>query len=176
MQDECKSLTAEAVIQLLKLSELPVEGGMFRQTYLAAHHCLVEGDKPGQQDEISAGSAIFYLLQAHTCSQLHRLKYDEMYHFYLGEPVELTLLHPDGRYQQVILGQDLLAGQSVQFLVPANVWQGSRIFTKKNWSMLGTTMSPAYRDEDFEIGRRAELLRQYPEAAEAIHALTSPEA
>jgi predicted cupin superfamily sugar epimerase len=160
------------VIALLDLAPLPIEGGYFRQTYLAGEQaaaaCL-----PGRYTGGRAhGSAIYYLLHGAEFSALHRLCSDEIYHFYLGDPVEMLLLYPDGQHRVVILGQDLEHGQQVQFVVPRDVWQGSRLHTAGGWALLGTTMAPAYHPDDFEVGDRAILLRSYPQAAALIEALT----
>ena len=101
---------------------------------------------------------------------------DEIYHFYLGDPIEMTLLHPDGRVETVVLGQDVLRGQKVQHVVPREVWQGSRLAPGGTYALFGTTMAPGYHHTDYVGGERGALLQQYPEAADAIRRLTRPEA
>ena len=107
-------MTAQQVIDALGLVPLAGEGGMYRQTYASARTL----------DGAAAGTAIYYLLTEHSFSHLHRLTGDEMYHFYLGDAVELCELLPDGAGRVTVLGQDLAAGHAVQHLVPAGVWQG----------------------------------------------------
>jgi predicted cupin superfamily sugar epimerase len=167
-------LTAERVIELLGLEPLPVEGGYYRQTYhateLIGRECLPErysGPRP-------YGSGIYYLLEDQTFSALHRLRSDEIYHFYLGQPVELLLLHPDGRDEVIVLGPDLAAGQRPQAVVPLGVWQGSRLLapTPGAFALMGTTMDPAYDPADFELGERAALIAAFPQRAELIRTLT----
>ena len=169
-------LTAERVIALLGLSPLPEEGGHYAETYrageLIARECLparYTGPRPH-------GSAIYYLLRADTFSALHRLRSDEVYHFYLGQPVEMLLLYPDGRDETLILGADLAAGQRVQAVAPRGVWQGSRLARPTEdgaFALLGTTMAPAYDQADFELGEREPLLAAYPQRVELIRALTA---
>lgn len=170
------TLTAKQVIDLLKLEPLPVEGGYFRQTYLASDSisqaalpARYDGDKP-------FSSAIYYLLQGNDFSALHKLKTDEVYHFYLGDPVEMLLLHPDGTSEVLVLGQAIEARQIVQVAVPRDVWQGSRLLKGGQWALLGTTMAPAFEVSDFELGEREALARLYPERVELIRALTRTEA
>lgn len=161
------SLSAERLIDLLHLEPLPIEGGYFRQTYLANEQ-VTQGNgrvKP-------ASSAIYYLLHGDNFSALHRLQTDELYHFYLGHPVELTLLYPDGSTLHPVLGPDLESGQCLQFLVPAGVWQGSQLVAGGHWGLLGTTMAPAYVQAEFELGQQAELIEQYPTEIERITQLT----
>ena len=163
----------QQLIEKLGLEPLVGEGGLYRQTY-----CSVETLQPGQlpvryKTVHPVGTVIYYLLtdDADSYSMLHRLPTDEIYHFYLGDPVKMLLLHPDGRAEEVILGQDILNGQQVQFVAPAHAWQGSRLKPGGRFALLGTTMAPGYIQEDFEGGRRADLLAQYPGAAAQIERL-----
>lgn len=84
----------------------------------------------------------------------------------------MTLLYPDGSSRQVILGQDILNGQHVQFVAPGGVWQGTRLLPGGRFALAGTTMSPGFTPDDYEGGRREDLLRQYPNERERILALT----
>jgi predicted cupin superfamily sugar epimerase len=84
----------------------------------------------------------------------------------------MLLLYPDGRSQQVILGQEILAGQKVQFVAPAGVWQGSHLRVGGEYALIGTTMAPGFEYEDFTIGERQTLLKAYPSASELIGILT----
>lgn len=155
-------ITAQALIRHLGLSPLPLEGGMVAQTYISRKKI---GEAPN-------ATAIYYLLSGEAFSHFHRLSADEIYHFYLGSPVELTELLPDGRVKTTILGQDVLNGQCVQYVVSAGCWQGSRLVGSEGFALLGTTMCPGYTQEGYEHGEREALLRAYPQAREVIQALT----
>ncbi|MCH8876445.1 MAG: cupin domain-containing protein [Chloroflexi bacterium] len=167
-------MTAEEIIGVLKLRPLPVEGGLYRQTYVASEEIGAEALAIRYGRTKSLCTAIYYLLtdQPQSFSALHRLPTDEVYHFYLGDPVEMLLLHPEGRSEVIVLGQDLLAGQFVQHVVPAGVWMGSRVFEGGQFALLGTTMAPGYDDLDYEGGNAEELERQYPERASLIRQLS----
>ena len=167
-------LTPEQLIELLELEPLPVEGGMFRQTYCSAETIPQAGLPARYRGDKPFATAIYYLLTSDpdSFSALHRLPTDEMYHFYLGDPVELLLLFPDGGSRRIVLGQDLLHGQQVQFVVPRGVWQGSRLVPGGRFALLGTTMAPGFEATDFEGGQREELLARYSNQAELIRALT----
>ena len=158
-----KKITAEELIEKLALEPLFGEGGLFRQTY-------VSGIKTAGGED--AGTAIFYLLRGKSFSHLHRLTGDELYHFYIGDPVELVELLPDGQVKKTVLGSDVPAGQSVQHLVPAGNWQGSRLIEGGEWALLGTTMCPGYTEGCYEHGDAGVLAARYPEAEEEIFALT----
>lgn len=165
-------LTPERLIELLRLVPLPVEGGYFRQTYHADQLVSRTALPDRYTHDKAVASAIYYLLHDDHVSVLHRLLTDEVYHFYLGDPVEMLLLYPDGSHAVQILGPDLEAGHSVQFVAPAGVWQGSRVVDGGRYALLGTTMAPAFDQSDFELGDRAVLIGMYPEAATLITALT----
>jgi predicted cupin superfamily sugar epimerase len=171
-------VTPEQLIEHLNLEELPVEGGFFRRTYLSSE-TVPKQALPGRYPAHKPfGSAIFYLLTADedSFSALHKLPTDEVYHFYLGDPVELVQLHPNGTAERVLLGHDILGGQHVQVVVPRGVWQGSRLRAGGRFALLGTTMAPAFTEDDYVGGDRAELIRQYPHEAELIKLLTRPDA
>ena len=146
-------LGADEVAAILSLVPLPEEGGRWAQTVL-------DGDS----------SAIHYLLADGDFSAMHRLDGQEVYHHYAGAPVALLLLFPDGSAAEVLMGDDLAVGQRPQVVVPAGVWQGSS--TCGEWTLLGTTMAPPYTDEGFELGRRDELLADWPSVAGRIAELT----
>ncbi len=146
-------MTAQDIIRQLELEPLTFEGGYFRQNYRSRERTA---------DGKLMGTAIYYLLTPDTCSRLHKLPADEVYHFYLGDPVELLLLYPDGRGEVVKLGQDIAHGMQVQYVVPAGVWQGSRLAEGGAWGLMGTTMAPGFHDEDFAAGVPEELRGAYP--------------
>ena len=105
----------ESIIKELKLVPLTGEGGMYRYLYAG------EKDAAGREYY----SSIYYLLTEHSFSHMHRLKTDEIYHYYMGDGLELLLLYPDGTSEIKVLGTRLSDGEVPQFRVPAGVWQGS---------------------------------------------------
>jgi len=167
-------LTAEQLIRHLGLEPLPGEGGWFCQTYLAEETIPADALPVRYSAAKPFGTAIYFLLTAEPdCfSALHKLPTDEIYHFYLGDPVEMLLLHPDGRSEHVALGPDVIHGQRVQFVAPRGAWQGSRLIGGGKFALMGTTMAPGFTRWDFALGEREELARAYPVEAELIRALT----
>jgi len=172
-----EKITARALIKALGLEPLPVEGGHFRQTYQAEE--AVSVTVPGRAQPLlkPRATAIFYLLSddPDSFSALHSLPTDEIYHFYLGDPVELLLLKPRGVSEIITLGQDIRNGQQVQFAVPAGIWQGSRLAPGGQFALLGTTMAPGFIEGDYIPGDRATLLQQYPDRRALITSLTRGE-
>jgi predicted cupin superfamily sugar epimerase len=169
-------LTVEQLIAHFGLEPLPVEGGLFRQSYYSTE-VIPQAALPARYAASKPFcGAIFYLLTAapDSFSALHMLPTDEIYHFYLGDPVELLQLYPDGASAQVVLGQDILNGQHVQYVAPRDVWQGARLLPGGRFALLGTTMAPAFTSDDYRGGDREALLRQYPAQAELIRQLIRP--
>ena len=146
---------AAAWVERLGLEPLEHEGGLFRRMHLDEH-----------------SSAIYYLLADPDFSALHALDSVEVYHWYAGDPVRILLLHPDGRAEEVMLGPDHAAGQLPQAVVPAGVMQGSS--SAGAWSLIGTTMSPPFHWEGFELGERADLTARFPAWETRISQLTRP--
>jgi uncharacterized protein len=103
---------------------------------------------------------------------MHRLRTDEIFHFYLGDPVRLFMIPESGEPEAVMLGTALDRGQTVQALVPANAWQGLALEPGGRFALLGTTVSPGFEYADFELGRRETLTRSYPEHRDIIERLT----
>jgi uncharacterized protein len=168
------SLPPEAaeLIALLGLAPHPREGGYFVETYRSDER-VERAALPARYDGGRAlGTAIYYLLTPATISPLHRLASDEILHFYLGDPVEMLLLHPDGSGEGMLLGSDPAAGMWPQGIVPRGVWQGARLRPGGRWALLGTTVAPGFEYADYEDGNRAALLAAYPAHAETVRALT----
>jgi predicted cupin superfamily sugar epimerase len=159
-------LTPEEVIAALGLEPHPLEGGFFRETYRTPHKMH------GQERPLA--TAVYYLITPNTCSAMHRLPGDELFHFYFGDPVQQLHLRPDGSGAVVTLGPDLLTGHRPQVLVPGGVWQGACLAPGGRIALLGTTMTPGFAYPDYQKGRRDELTRQYPEFATLIERLTEP--
>jgi uncharacterized protein len=159
-------MTPDEIKTLLNLQPHFREGGYFRRTYTAPGTVELErGTRP-------YGTAIYYLLEEGAFSEMHRLESDETFHFYLGDPVEMLQLFPDGRSALFTLGRDLEAGQHVQLVVPAGVWQGTRLIGGGKVALLGCTVTPGFDFADYQSASAEELIAQWPQEAERIRALT----
>src|SRR4030042_7028699 len=132
-------MKAEEIIQLLGRKPHPEEGGYFAETYKSEEVFSKKCLPPRYGYKRSFGTAIFYLLTPDTFSQLHRLESDEIFHFYLGDPVTMLQLRPDGDSQLLTLGQDIAAGQRLQVVVPRGTWQGSFLHAGGEFALLGCT-------------------------------------
>ena len=165
-------ISADTVKSLLNLKPHPEEGGYFRETYRSPH-TLSKNILPEEyKDERSLSTAIYYLLTPDTFSALHRLPTDELFHFYLGDPVEMLYLLPDGSGRTITLGQDITKGMQLQGVVKKEVWQGSRLCADGQFALLGTTLSPGFESSDYESGQRERLIADYPQFKNLIRVLT----
>jgi predicted cupin superfamily sugar epimerase len=166
-------MTAEDVKKLLGLRPHPREGGWYVRTYEAAELVAAEAFADGRYAGARrTGTAIYYLLEPETFSEMHRLRSDEVFHFYAGDAVEMLQLKDGGSGEMVVIGNDLSRGQRPQVVVGRGVWQGSRLVKGGRWALLGCTVSPGFEFEDYETGERAELSAGWPEFAVEIAALT----
>jgi predicted cupin superfamily sugar epimerase len=165
-------MDAKTIKALLKLVPLTFEGGYYAETYrsqnVIAPECL-PGNYTGPR---SLGTAIYYLLEPGTFSELHWVASDEIFHFYLGDAVEMLQLWPDGETRQVVIGADLEQGMRPQVVVPRGVWQGARLGAGGKLALLGCTVSPGFEYADYESGRREALMQRYPGQAQMIRELT----
>ena len=165
-------ISADTVKSLLNLKPHPEEGGYFRETYRSPHTLSKNILTEEYKDERSLSTAIYYLLTPDTFSALHRLPTDELFHFYLGDPVEMLHLLPDGSGRIITLGQDITNGMQLQVVVKKGVWQGSRLCTGGQCALLGMTMSPGFESSDYESGQRERLIATYPQFKNLIRLLT----
>lgn len=168
---------AKQLIDHYKMEKIPVEGAWFHVTYGSTEKIAAEALPPRYGSPRTLGGAIYALVTREDFSAMHKLKTDEIWHFHLGDPIELLLLHPDGRDEVVVLGVDVLGGQHPQFTVQAGVWMGARPVkgTAEAYSFFGTTMAPGFDYADFEPGYRDELQKAYPAKRELIAQLTRTE-
>ena len=155
------------IIEHLELEPLPLEGGYFKQTYVTGQSVDL-----GKGYEQPLGTGIYFLLTPTAFSAFHGLMEDEVYHFYLGDAVELYEITPNKDLKKTILGQDIFKGQVVQHVVSKNCCQGSRLIEGGKWALLGTTMAPGFTWQDFELGNREQLISEYPEHKTLILELT----
>jgi uncharacterized protein len=165
-------MTSDELKSILNLVPLSFEGGYYAETYRAddaiSGECL-SGRYNGPR---RLSTAIYYLLEPGTFSELHRVASDEIFHFYLGDPVEMLQLWPDGTTRQLVIGTDLKVGMRPQVVVPRGMWQGSRLLGEGKLALLGCTVSPGFDYADYESGSQELLSRQYPEVRELIRELT----
>jgi predicted cupin superfamily sugar epimerase len=167
------TIMAAELKKTLGLEPHPREGGWFRETWKAEEMIPSEALPAARYSgSRSAGTAIYYLLEPQNFSEMHKLASDEVFHFYLGDPVEMLQLWPDGTGKRVVLGHDIANGQLLQTVVPQGVWQGTRLVSGGNVALLGCTVSPGFDYADYASGKREELVRGWPDWKALIEGLT----
>jgi len=165
-------LTGEKIIGLFKMKPLGDEGGYYVETYRAS-----EKIPPGALPQRYSGprafaTAILYLITDKAFSKLHRVRSDEVFHFYLGDPVIMLQLHPDGSGKIAELGHEITRGQNLQVTVPAGVWQGTLLKEGGRLALLGCTVAPGFESADYESAPIGELLKAYPHYRDLIKRLS----
>jgi predicted cupin superfamily sugar epimerase len=160
-------LTVQQLVDHFGMALLPVESTRFVSTYRSE----ADTDAGGPVGTAMIG---LYSNDPLSCSLFHRLAFDEVWHFYGGDPMRLVLLHPDGSSADVIMGTDVLAGQLVQYVIPAGVWQAGELVAGGRWALFGCTMAPGFTGTCFEGGRISELLAHHPDRAGDISRLGIP--
>ncbi len=164
-------LTAADWISALGLIVHP-EGGFYRETYRSAETIAAAHLPPRFGGPRAYSTAIYFLLPADQISALHRIESDEVWHFYAGSAVTLTLIHPDGKLTEHRLGPGLARDERFQVVVPARCWYGAVVDDRDGWALLGGTVAPGFDFADFELADRATLLAEFPQHRQAILRLT----
>jgi hypothetical protein len=168
-------MTADEVKKILGLMPHPREGGLYIRTYesgeMVSPSAFLDGRYPSSRH---TGTAIYYLLEPGTFSEMHRLRSDEIFHFYAGDAVEMLQLHEGGAGEVIRIGNRLDRDERPQVVVPRGVWQGSRLAPGGGWALLGCTVSPGFEFEDYETETRAALCAGWPGFRQLITVLTRP--
>ena len=160
---------AQQWIQRLQLQPHP-EGGWYRQTYRAPL-TLPHAALPGHAGDRAASTAIYFLLAGDQFSAFHRLRSDEVWHFYAGSELIVHVIE-HGTYSEILLGNDMQAGQQFQAVVPSGCWFGSSLRHPDTYALVGCTVAPGFDFADFEMAKRAELIAHYPQHRAMIERLT----
>lgn len=162
-------MTANELIEKLNLTPLPSEGGYYRESYRSDAD-KIEASKFG----IDAGTkrnvctAIYFLVIPESFSALHKVKSDEIFHFYGGDPAEMIQIYEDGKLERFVLGNRIDQGEVPQVVVRRGVWQALRLKEGGKWALTGTTVAPGFEFEDFELGDRDKLTKQFPQHRDDI--------
>ncbi len=155
-----RELPAEEVCRLLGL-EANQTCGFVRVTYVSGQQ--IDTERP-------LGSALYFLVTPDAPVRLHRIRNDQLYHYYRGDPLELLLLREGGAGEKVTIGPDLAAGQHVQFFIPGGTFHAARVIGERRWFLGGSTEWPGVIPADVELGSVEALTTAYPAVAGDIRA------
>ena len=163
-------ITARELIERYNLQAHP-EGGHYLQTYYSTE-TIPANALPGRFcGDRCFSTAIYFLLAGKQFSAFHRIKSDELWHFYNGVGLHIYVLHPDGRGEVLKLGADLANGYSFQQVVPAGCWFASKPVDENGFSFVGCTVAPGFDFADFELAKKDDLIKQYPQYGDWIEIL-----
>jgi hypothetical protein len=163
--------TARYWIDKLQLAPHP-EGGYYRQTYSSGITIAAEALPRGFAGPRAASTAIYFLIKDQNFSAFHRLRSDELWHFYAGSPLLVLSIDPSGQYSDFLLGSDPDRGQTLQAVIPAGSWFASHVADWKSWALVGCTVAPGFDFADLELAKREELRTRYPQHRVIIERLT----
>ena len=164
-------MTFEDVRKLLDLSP-NATCGYVRVTFVSKHKIAPGGMQAPFAGGRPAGSALYFMLTPEEPVKLHRIRNDQLYHYYLGDPIEVLMLHADGTTERIVVGPDLRGGQRVQLLIPGNTFHTARVIPEgfRTWFLSASTEWPGVEPADVEIGNVEALTKEYPDAAEDLRA------
>lgn len=160
----------DEIIRALGLRPLEAEGGYFAETWRGPEIALPPEAAALAGERRALGTAIYYLITPSSFSALHRLRSDEVFHFYAGDPCQMLLLGPRGEVSHPVLGTNLVDEMRPQVTVPAGWWQGTRLLQPAEgaFALLGTTMAPGFHPDDFELAERQAVRTEYPDQQHLI--------
>lgn len=164
-------LLVKDIVKKLDLQPHP-EGGYYKETYRSEDiiRDTILGNEFNGSRNLCTG--IYYLLESDDFSALHKINQDEMWHFYLGEAIELTMISEAGELSMVTIGNNVSNGEVLQFVVPKRNWFGARLLKANSFALVGCTVSPGFDFNDFKLGEREELLNKFPQHEDIIESLT----
>lgn len=152
-------------IQKLELQEHP-EGGYYREIYRSAE--MITTEYPGRKKKRNYSTSIYFLLDGKQVSKFHKLRSDELWHFYDGSSVAIHVIDENGNYNKLIIGKDISSGEVYQTVIKKNSWFAAEVVDKKSFALVGCTVSPGFDFSDFEFGDRDFLIKSYPEFEDLI--------
>lgn len=164
-------MTQQDLISTLGLQPHP-EGGFYKETYRSKESIPAHGLTETYGAPRSFSTCIYFLLTSEAFSAFHRVKQDEAWHFYLGSPLKIHAIDPNGRYSETIIGNRFEKGEVPQHMVTGGDWFGAEVFEDGGFSLVGCTVAPGFDFADFELARRSELIRSFPQHQTIIEALT----
>jgi len=163
------TMTAEEVRALLKL-EPHATCGFVRLTYVSRQSIAPGGLPPPFSNGRPLGSALYFMVTQDRSVRLHRIRNEQLYHYYLGDPLEVIMLHADGSSEHVVVGPDLRAGQQLQLFIPGNTFHTARLVGSGRWFLGASTEWPGVEPADVETGDLNAMVVKYPKVAAELQA------
>ncbi len=161
----------EKIIKELDLKPHP-EGGFFKETYRSKGIINKDSLHEAYNSERNYSTCIYFLLTSDTFSAFHKIKQDEIWHFYDGSPIHLHIISETGEYSKHVIGRDFSKGEVPQLVVPGNCWFAAKVINENDYSLVGCTVAPGFDFSDFVLPTKAELITQFPQYTSIISELT----
>lgn len=139
-----------------------IEGGSFKEIYRSDTFFSQELLPENFTGSRNACTHIYFLLQKDQFSAFHRIRSDELWHFYDGDPLIVYEIDKNGNIEEHLLGKNVLAGQHLFCVIHAGNWFAARLADGSNYTLTGCTVSPGFDFADFELAKREELVKEYP--------------
>jgi len=162
---------ARKYIEKLQLKAHP-EGGYYREVFRAGEIILADHLPKRYKSSRNFSTSIYFLLEGNQVSNFHRLKSDEQWHFYDGSGIVIYVIEEGGNLSKILLGRNIEKGESIQTVIKHNSWFGAELIDKTSFALIGCTVSPGFDFSDFELGKKAKLLDEYPDYEYTIIKLT----
>lgn len=162
---------ADYYISRLQMTAHP-EGGHYKEVYRSPEHITDAEVSFTYQETRPLATSIYFLLRSGEVSHFHRLVQDELWYYHAGSPLTVSVIHPDGSYQEHHIGPNLDAGQSLQAIIPGGSIFGSWAHQPDTFSLVGCMVTPGFDFRDFELFTTSQLLAQYPAHESIIRKLT----
>jgi predicted cupin superfamily sugar epimerase len=162
---------AEYWINKLKLQKHP-EGGWFKEVYRSSEFIKKEHLPARFKGERHHSTSIYFLITTGEFSAFHRIKSDELWHFYEGSAITIQMIDKTGKYSMVTLGRDIEKGEVFQYAIPHSVWFAASVDAENSFGLVGCTVAPGFHFNDFELGKREELVKKFPDCNAIIERLT----
>jgi len=160
----------EKLVKQFNLQPHP-EGGWYKETYRSQESIASSALPERFSGDRSLATAIYFLLEKGNFSAFHRIKSDECWHFYSGDPLNIYIIQLNGELETIVLGNDIDKGQNFQYVVPANCWFASRPAEGSEYCFVGCTVSPGFDFDDFELADAGKLAILYPQHRNCIISL-----
>ncbi len=163
--------SAKYWIKKLNLSKHP-EGGYFREVYRSKEFINKKSLPARYTSFRSFSTSIYFLLESHEFSAFHRLKSDEIWHFYDGSPLSLLIIEKTGVLKKIKLGKTPENNEVFQAVIEKGNWFAAKVNEPDSFSLIGCTVAPGFDFEDFELGKKSKLVELYPQHSDIIESFT----
>lgn len=164
-------MNANYWIHKLDLLKHP-EGGYYKEIYRSDEVIAKDVLPDRYTAERNVSTSIYFLLAKEQVSRFHKLKSDEIWHFYYGTSLTIHMIDEKGKYAEQKLGRNLDEGEVLQFVIPKHTWFAAEVNNKSSFSLIGCTVAPGFDFADFELAKREEMVKKFPALKKIIERFT----